>query len=177
MHRCLALIALAVTLTVSASAASLAATCKASITVSGNGALTQKGAEKKAVDAWRTQAISNHGVFYGDWAAANDGKGGDIKRCARSQLGLMICEVSGRPCQASAPEEKHAIACTDDDKEACVPEVKWVQKQLNEKTKSNLKVDGVPGRGTANAIRDFQKSKGLTVNGEIDETLLKALES
>lgn len=185
MIRFLAMAALAVTVSFSVATESFAATCKTNITVSGNGAVTQNGAEKKAVNAWKQQAISNHGVFFGDEKAANDGKGIDIRRCARSQLGLMICEVSGRPCQVGAPEtstSKHEIACTDDDPDACVPEVKWVQTKLNEKNKAGLKADGVPGGRTASAIRDFQKAKGLAVTGQlivdgkVDDALAKALD-
>ena len=181
MNRFLALAALAVGMTLSISTASFAATCKANITVSGNGAITQNGAEKKAVTAWKQQAISNYGVFYGDEKAANDGKGTEFKRCARSQLGLMICEITGRPCEAGAPSEpvgKQAIACTEDEKDnGCEPDIKWLQKRLNDKNDAKLKVDGKFGKGTTAAIKDFQKaSKGLSVTGLVDEALLKALE-
>lgn len=53
--------------------------------------------------------------------------------------------------------------------------VKKVQNKLNNLGYSCGKADGSYGRKTIKAIKNFQKSKSITVNGKINKTLLKKL--
>ncbi len=53
--------------------------------------------------------------------------------------------------------------------------VKEVQKKLNKLGYKCGKADGVFGKKTKNAIKKFQKEEGLSVNGNINKTLLKKL--
>lgn len=54
------------------------------------------------------------------------------------------------------------------------PQVKELQTQLN-KFGYNLAVDGSFGQATENAVKDFQKKKGLIVDGIVGEQTKKAL--
>ena len=53
--------------------------------------------------------------------------------------------------------------------------VKKVQKKLNKLGYNCGKADGVYGTKTQNAIKKYQRDKGLTVNGKINKTLLRKL--
>lgn len=53
--------------------------------------------------------------------------------------------------------------------------VKKVQKKLNKLGYKCGKADGVFGKKTKNAIKKFQKEEGLSVNGNINKTLLRKL--
>ena len=54
------------------------------------------------------------------------------------------------------------------------PEVESVQKALI-KAGFKIKADGVYGRGTHNAVTQFQRRKGLNATGNIDEATRSAL--
>lgn len=56
-------------------------------------------------------------------------------------------------------------------------EIKEIQKFLNLQGFKVGAEDGVPGRETRNAIRNFQKSAGLPADGYADQSLLKVLRS
>lgn len=53
--------------------------------------------------------------------------------------------------------------------------VKKVQKKLNKLGYKCGKADGVFGKKTKNVIKKFQKEEGLSVNGNINKTLLRKL--
>lgn len=147
-------------------------TCKSEIVATGNGALTEHGAKDKAIRQWRNQVVTQHGVFYGDFAIANDGKGGVVERCARSLLGLTVCQARGRPCLV--PSGSTESECRKSDSPNCDPTVKWVQSRLVAKG-FDLSVDGSAGPRTEKAIRAFRKSAKLEDSGEIDDKLIEAL--
>ena len=54
-------------------------------------------------------------------------------------------------------------------------EVKKLQRKLNQLLNLTLKVDGVYGENTANAVKAFKCLKGLTPDGRLDETAGKML--
>lgn len=151
--------------------------CRAEIVATGKGALTDNGAKEKAIGAWRNQAISSHGIFYGEFAQANDGKGGVVERCARTLLGLKVCQARGTPCTAPAASNEGEIACDKGDSKNCDPIVKWIQTRLNAKGGAGLTVDGSDGPSTQKAIRKFKKSNGLSDDSDVDEKLINALKA
>jgi peptidoglycan hydrolase-like protein with peptidoglycan-binding domain len=53
--------------------------------------------------------------------------------------------------------------------------VRNLQDTLNRKGGFNLKVDGVMGKQTKTALKDFQKANGLKVTGKVDSATKKAL--
>ena len=53
--------------------------------------------------------------------------------------------------------------------------VKKVQKKLNKLGYKCGTADGIYGTKTKNAIKDFQRDEGMTVNGEIKKALIKKL--
>jgi hypothetical protein len=146
--------------------------CKREVVATGGGALTEAGAKKKAIDAWRKQVVADLGIFYGDFEQANDGKGGGIERCARSLLGLTVCQARGRPCQG--PSGATEIKCDRGDSKNCDPTVKWVQSRLKAKG-YDVSVDGAAGPNTEKAISAYRKKTGVGEGGEIDEKLVGSL--
>lgn len=148
--------------------------CKPEITATGGGAIRDSRAKEKAVEAWRQQAVANNGIFYGNEKDANDGKGIIVERCAKSLLGLTICQARGRPCLVKQADRPNEIACTKDDSKNCEPDVKWIQQRLKDKG-FNVTVDGSAGKGTAKAIKEFKKKNKLGDDDEITEKLIEAL--
>ncbi len=148
--------------------------CRAEINATGGGAIRESRAKEKAEDAWRQQAVANHGIFYGESKEANEGKGVLVERCAKSLLGLTICQARGRPCLVAKADFPNEIACTSNDSKNCNSTVKWVQTRLKDKG-VNIYVDGSAGKGTEAAIRKFKKDNKLGDNAEIDDKLIEAL--
>lgn len=161
---------------VAAPAAAQDRSCKPEITATGGGAIRDNRAKEKAIEAWRQQAVANNGIFYGNEADANEGKGILVERCAKSLLGLTICQARGRPCLVKKADRPNEIACTKDDSRNCEPEVKWVQQRLKDNG-FDVTVDGSAGRGTEKAIRAFKKKNKIGDDGDIDEKLIEALKS
>ncbi|BEQ14445.1 peptidoglycan-binding domain-containing protein [Desulfoferula mesophila] len=79
---------------------------------------------------------------------------------------------------APAPKAKKAKAKKATAKKVAVkpnPKVRTLQDLLNTKGNYNLKVDGVMGKQTKAALKDFQKANGLKVTGKVDAATKKAL--
>ncbi|QEY18611.1 peptidoglycan-binding protein [Cellvibrio sp. KY-GH-1] len=53
--------------------------------------------------------------------------------------------------------------------------IRWIQECLNHKSGLQLPVNGIAGRETRSAIRDFQRKQGVRVNGLIDPDTERAL--
>lgn len=159
-----------------ASQAYAQASCQAEIVATGNGAILESAGPTKAIAAWRREVISRYGVFYGEPARANSGKGVTTYNCSRTLLGLMVCQARGTPCaDASSAVEVTEIACgVAGDSRLCDPTVKWVQNRLNTKG-YKLKVDGSAGPATAAAVRAFRRANGLADIAAIDDALIGKL--
>ncbi|PUA30747.1 MAG: hypothetical protein B0W54_09900 [Cellvibrio sp. 79] len=54
--------------------------------------------------------------------------------------------------------------------------IRWIQDCLNHKSGLRLPVNGIAGRETRSAIRDFQRKQGVRVNGLIDPDTERALQ-
>ncbi len=166
-----------------AMAAETAPTCGTEIAINGAGAIKEERAFTKAVDAWRAQAITTYGIYYGNEKFARTGTGVGEKvgldrvRCGRTLVGLFVCQVRGRPCienkieQAGEPPLEICLYSPS----PCDPMVKWVQKRLNEKG-ARIVEDGRDGDETRSAIRRYKDRRGLwPVDSNIDEPLLESL--
>jgi hypothetical protein len=145
--------------------------CKPEITATGHGAILESAGPTKAINAWRNEAVTRYGVFYGEPQQANEGKGVIVQNCGRTLLGLMVCLAVGRPCIADTGTE---IECDRHDGLQCDPTVKWVQTRLNAKG-ARLLVDGNSGAATVAAIRNFRKTSKLPDGTNIDDALISAL--
>jgi hypothetical protein len=168
-------LAVGLMLAIAAPATAQERTCKPEITATGGGAIRDTRAKEKAVEAWRQQAVANNGIFFGNEKDANDGKGLLVERCAKTLLGLTVCQARGRPCLVKQADLPNEIACIkSEDSKNCNPTVKWVQKRLNDKG-AKLTVDGSPGKGTEAAIVKFKKANKLGDDSDIDEKLIDAL--
>lgn len=149
--------------------------CKSEILATGKGALTKAAAEEKAVATWRAQAVSNYGIFFGEFSVANEGKKGAVERCTRSLVGLHVCQARGRPCELVTTGAAE-IKCKLDDGDDCQPTIKWVQSRLNAKG-SNISVDGIFGFRTERAILTYRRAYHLGDSVLIDGKLIDSLKS
>ncbi|MBP1693332.1 MAG: peptidoglycan-binding protein [Chloroflexi bacterium] len=52
--------------------------------------------------------------------------------------------------------------------------IQWVQQSLNRILEANLAVDGKIGPKTRKAIQDFQRQKGLKVDGSVGPVAIRA---
>ena len=145
--------------------------CRAEIMATGSASLTESGAKAKAIQNWRRSVIANYGEFYGSFENAKDTKVG----CTKTLMGLMRCEVRGRPCPQAASVGPREIACTADDSPNCDPGVKWAQTQLSAKG-CPTRTDGSAGPSTSRAVLCFQRKSKISDTGDLDQATLKALE-
>ncbi len=149
-------------------------TCRTEIVSAGSAAIREPRAREKAIESWRGQAVANHGIFFGNEKEANDGNGVMVERCARTLVGLYVCQARGRPCLVKQAAQSDEILCTLDDPVRCNANVKWVQRRLNDRG-AKLTVDGLEGDETARAIRRYKRSKNMGDDNYIDDKLLEAL--
>lgn len=167
-------------------AAQLSTQCGDSISINGPTALKDDRAYAKAVDAWRAQAITKYGIYYGDeklakytTAAGTEGTGLEKLHCGRTIVGLYQCEVRGRPCPASKGEVAVLPPEIGDRcrfvEPPCNTLVIWVQHRLN-RLGARITEDGREGEETRDAIRWLKSRNGLRpVNSQIDEPFLELL--
>ena len=141
--------------------------CKKDFSVTGNGAITEEGAKKKATTAWKNAVIAEYGIFFGDEKNANEGLGLTVERCARSTIGLMICQAHGKACAVVAGNEKE---CTREDSKNCDPKIKWIQAQLSSKG-YDVGVDGSAGRQTERAIEKYKRDNKISDDATIDAVI------
>ena len=165
-------LAFAVVALVSFAGASLADdnySCKKEVGVTGNGAFTEDGAKKKAILAWRNAVIAESGIYYGEPATANEGLGVAVERCARSSIGLAICQARGRPCVAVITGAD--VECTRDDSKECDPKAKWIQGQLDKQGYDVGRIDGNIGRKSEKAIEAYKKKTGIPDDADIQKVI------
>ncbi|MGH8338514.1 MAG: peptidoglycan-binding domain-containing protein, partial [Gammaproteobacteria bacterium] len=170
MRKMLTSLALTLASVVVFSGASLAAdfSCKKEINVTGTGAFTEEGGKKKAIKVWRDAAIAGFGFYYGDEKTANEGLGVVVERCARSSIGLMICQAKGRPCVAQTGND---LECTRNDSKDCDPKAKWIQSQLDKRGYDVGSVDGALGPKSERAIRKFKKDNHIAEDAPIEAVI------
>ena len=146
--------------------------CKEKVQATGHGALLERSAKDKAVEAWRNAVVTQYGVFYGDNTQANEGKGLDIVSCGRTLLGLDVCLASGKPCQVSKSDNaatKYTMKCeAGRDSKTCDETTKWLQDKLN-KLGYGLVVDGAYGPATGSAIAKYRKKAGIPDSASIED--------
>jgi len=149
--------------------------CKPSQTATGSASLGESAATASAVSNWRRAVILKYGESHSDYGKAKE----TSKACGKTMMGLTRCEVKGAPCEstsASSGDSKYEEACDGNgDSDRCVRVVRWVQRRLKAKGFYNKEVDGIPGEGTAAAVRKYKKANGLGNNDEIDDAFLKSL--
>jgi len=150
--------------------------CKPGQTATGSASLGEAAATASAVSNWRRAVILKYGESHSDYGKARD----TSKACGKTMMGLTRCEVKGAPCETASGsvggDSKYEEACEGGgDSDRCVRVVRWVQRRLKAKGFYNKDVDGIPGEGTAAAVRKYKKSNGLGSNDEIDDALLKSL--
>lgn len=147
--------------------------CRAEIVAMGGAAIGEPRAQKKAIAAWRGQAIAKHGYFFGDPEKAS---GEGIKRpsCARNLVGMFVCEARGQPCSEKQADQNTETFCTRGDSELCRSNLKWVQIRLNDHG-ARIAVDGLWGDETEEAIRNYKRRKHIGNNSKVDDRLLESL--
>src|ERR1044072_9201330 len=101
------------------------------------------------------------------------------KRCAHHwalSAVLTVCALGTSISHAHDPSQDRAYTDNPSGQLYASPsQVKMVQEKLNEKGR-HVSVDGVWGGGTIAEARAFQRANGLAPTGQLDTSLLSALE-
>ena len=80
------------------------------------------------------------------------------------------------PSQASQPASSAHMTNSHSHMMNSSKKVESAQQALNTKANAQLKVDGVYGPKTREAVKSFQQSHGLKATGQLDQNTTKALE-
>lgn len=133
------------------------------------------GAYPSSLFAWRKAAEAKAGAGYQSWAVAEDRKV-DCEQVTSDGKKRWVCTRSARPCKGligtaeKKPEFTRILRRGDTGED-----VKALQFLLND-LGYELELDGTYGRGTQNAVRDFQKKNGVKADGNFGpETATKLL--
>lgn len=116
---------------------------------------------------------STYNTIEGNTAVGNDSNGGEVMQRKRAQKGILAVvrpeykNPSSAPSDATATVKKanpYSVPAKNVKKGQTGNAVRWVQWELNE-SGAKLIVDGDFGSKTLAAVRAFQKSKKLAVDG------------
>lgn len=171
MYRFLSVIAAALAMIVTSMSAVYAKECKDEAVIAEGEPfiLRSIGAYQSSLFAWRKAAEAKAGPGFQDWRHAEDRKI-DCEQADVDGKKRWICTRTARPCKnplaGSVPSLGGDKPVFDrilrrGDKG---DDVKALQELLN-KIGYDLTVDGDYGRGTQNAVRDFQRKNGLSADG------------
>lgn len=125
------------------------------------------GAYPSSLFAWRKAAEAKAGPGFQSWRVAEDRKIDCEQITIEGSKKRWVCTRSARPCKNPLAGDSTSQKPTFDrilrrgDKG---DDVKQLQNILND-LGYELKVDGEYGRGTKEAVRDFQKKNGLGADG------------
>ena len=139
--------------------------CKDEIKATGYGLFFKEWGNWMAKWSWSNTATVDYGFFYGVEATANEGTGVSPERCAPGWLGLMICEVKGRPCV-----KKTELECKPNDGQDC-PKIRKIQSMLADKRYSVGPIDGKKGPLFEQAIKKFKKDNKLREDSSLDDVV------
>ncbi|MFN3868432.1 MAG: peptidoglycan-binding domain-containing protein [Hyphomicrobiaceae bacterium] len=122
------------------------------------------GAYPSSLFAWRKAAEAKAGSGFQSWTLAEDKKV-DCQQLKADSKKRWVCVRTARPCKGligtaeKKPEFTRTLRRGDSGED-----VKALQFLLNE-LGYELELDGNYGRGTQNAVRDFQKKNKLKADG------------
>lgn len=173
----LALAIAATTLSVSTSA-TLAKTCKTDPVIQDGKPYVSRslGAFPSSLVEWKRAVRDQFGSEWDTWRRAEDRKI-DCQQITISGLGRRwVCTRSARPCSGALGKEEKTKApfpgrLRRRDRGEAVTQLQ----QLLADNGYDISPDGVFGRGTERAVRDFQRSKGLRVDGVVGAETWAAL--
>lgn len=169
MYRMLSLVAAALAATVASIGAVSAKECKDEVVIAeGEPFLSRSlGAYPSSLFAWRKAAESKAGPGFQSWRVAEDRKIDCEQITIEGNKKRWVCTRSARPCKnalaggigGEKPKFDRILrrGDTGDD-------VKKLQELLND-LGYELEVDGNYGRGTKEAVRDFQEKNDLSADG------------
>lgn len=178
MYRFLGLAAGALAVSIASISAVSAKECKNEVVIAeGEPYLSRSlGAYQSSLFAWRKAAEAKVGAGFQSWSAAEDRKI-DCEQIKVDGKKRWVCTRSARPCQnalASAvggEKPKFDRILRRGDKG---DDVKKLQELLNE-LGYEIKVDGDYGRGTKEAVRDFQQKNKLSADGNFGPSTAEVL--
>jgi hypothetical protein len=154
--------------------------CKDFVTATGSAAALSSAAPKKARSAWAREVTARYGEYWNDWEKAADKN--DQANCGKAYKYLHRCEARARPCAEqptgqSGGDEPNSASCTTigNLSRKCDDLIVQVQLRLQAAGCSPGSVDGVNGGSTRDAIRCYQRKKGLPANGELNPETAKSL--
>ncbi|MCB1519879.1 MAG: peptidoglycan-binding protein [Hyphomicrobiaceae bacterium] len=166
MLRILKLAAAALTVFAGSAIPALAKECKNDVVVAEGEPFISKnlGAYPSSLFAWRKAAGDKAGPGFKSWRVAEDRKI-DCEQVNLEGKKRWVCTRSARPCQGIGGVEEKKFEFTRTLRRGdSGDDVKALQELLNG-IGYELTVDGNYGRGTKEAVRDFQKRNGLSADG------------
>ena len=170
MYRFLSVMAAALAMIVTSIGVVSAKECKDEVVIAEGEPFISRtlGAYPSSLFAWRKAAEAKAGAGFQSWRVAEDRKIDCEQITLESGKKRWVCTRSARPCKnelagAIGGGEKPTfdrILRRGDTGE----DVKRLQELLND-LGYELTVDGDYGRGTKDAVRDFQRKNGLSADG------------
>ncbi len=168
MYRFLSFAAALLTIFIASITAASANECKSDVVIAeGEPYLSRSlGAYQSSLFAWRKAAEAKAGPGFQSWRVAQDRKI-DCEQINVEGKKRWVCTRSARPCKNAlagaigGDKPKFDRILRRGDKG---DDVKKLQELLNE-LGYEIKVDGDYGRGTKEAVRDFQKKNNLDADG------------
>lgn len=168
MYRFLSLVAALLSISIASITAVSANECKTDVVIAeGEPYLSRSlGAYQSSLFAWRKAAEAKAGPGFQSWRVAQDRKI-DCEQINVEGKKRWVCTRSARPCKnalagaigGDKPTFDRILRRGDKGED-----VKKLQELLNE-LGYEIKVDGDYGRGTKEAVRDFQQKNKLDADG------------
>lgn len=165
MNRSIRLIAATLLVATAADAANAKDCQKDLVTAQGEPFISRSlGAYPSSLFAWRKAAEAKAGKGFQSWAVAEDKKV-DCEQVSVEGKKRWVCTRTARPCKGligsaeSKPKFERTLRRGDSG-----DDVKALQELLNA-IGYELTVDGNYGRGTKDAVRDYQKRNKLPADG------------
>ena len=171
-------VATAAILSLPAATSAVAKECKADPVVQESNPYVSRtlGAFPSSLVMWRKAVVDTHGDGWQAWRRAEDRKIDCQQIDIEGRGKRWVCTRSARPCSGplgketkAAPEFPGKMRRGDRGEN-----VKLVQQWLVDAGYS-VEIDGVYGRGTRSAVRDFQSKEGLSVDGVVGQATWDAL--
>ena len=126
------------------------------------------GAFPSSLIAWRKAVVDRHGDGWQAWRRAEDRRI-DCEQVDTANGKRWVCTRSARPCSGAIGKEEEKPAFPGKMSRGSKGEGVEVLQKLLVDHGYQIEVDGNFGRGTRDAVRDFQAKEGIKVDGVVGE--------
>ncbi|MDX2289521.1 MAG: peptidoglycan-binding domain-containing protein [Hyphomicrobiaceae bacterium] len=156
-------------------------TCQDFVEITGPAAALRSAAPKKARKRWQDEVTQRYGAAWANWDLAETKD--DRFNCGYTSGVLWRCGARARPCMspveagAAAGGTPAAATCATlaKPKPKCNDKILALQTQLATEGCPSGDPDGLKGAATRDALRCYQKKKGLPQTGDTDAATTAAL--